>query len=214
MAAETSPKLRPLMPLTGWLVLVAFLVGVGGAFYLWWHEMQTSVLILVPVRDLPAYYQVQPGDLIHQTYPARDLSSTTLREPAQILGHYTLVAVPQQRPLNDYQLGPVVDMDLISGTVPIGIPATPAMVLGGNLQAGDVVDIILVPAATEQQPSSAQSLFEEVLVLDVKPVAESQATDGGSSDHPFIVVIALPLDRRQEFATRRPGATWVITQRP
>jgi len=131
-----------------------------------------------------------------------------------MVGRYTLVAIPQQQPLSDDQLGPVVDTALIFDTIAIGVPATPAMVLGGGLHAGDVVDIVLVPAATEAEPSPSPVLFENILILDVRPSPESQATDGKPADHPFVVIVALPLDRRLEFATTSARATLLITQKP
>lgn len=214
MAAETPKTTGPLMSLGGWLALIAFLVGIGGALYLWRHEAQTPVLVPVPARDLPAYHQIQSSDLAQRAQFSRHLTSATLRETTQIVGRYTLTEVPQQQPLSDRQLGPVVDTTLISDTVAVGIQATPAMVLGDNLQAGDVVDLILVPATTEGHPSPTLTLFEHILVLDVRSVLESRISNNRPSDRPFVVVIALPLDRRLEFATRGAGATLLITRKP
>jgi len=88
------------------------------------------------------------------------------------------------------------------------------MVLGGNLQAGDVVDLVLVPPVTEAQPSPSPTLFENILVLDVKPVAEAWTTDGKLHDSPLVVDVALPLNRRLEFATKSRGATFLLTRKP
>jgi Flp pilus assembly protein CpaB len=210
MAAETPQISGPLMPLSRWLALIAFLVGVGGALYLWGHEAQTLVLVPVPVRDLPAYHQIQPGDLAQRAYPSRHLTSATLRETAQIVGSYTLVNVSQQKPLSRDQLGAVVDTALISGTVAIGIPATPAMVLGGSLQLSDLVDVIFVPTASDAQPSLKPVLFENLLVLDVKSVVTEKAAD---SSQPYVVVIALPLDRRDEFVAHSTRDTLLLARR-
>lgn len=201
------------MPLGGWLALVAFLAGIGGALYLWGHEVQNSVSIPVPARDLPAYQQIQPGDLAQQAFFPRHLPSVTLEETAQIVGHYTLVNVPHQQPLSYDQLGPVVDTDLISGTVAIGIPATPAMLLGGSLKAGDIVDIFFIPSATETQPSPRPTLLENILVLDIKPGRESDKVEDVESSQLFVVIVAVPLDQRTEFAIRSASGTLTLTRK-
>jgi Flp pilus assembly protein CpaB len=213
MAAETHETTRPLMPLSGWLALVVFLVGIGGALYLWWHETQSNIRIPVPVRDLPMYYQIQPNDLVQRTHSSRQVTSTTLRETTQIVGRYTLVEVPQGKPLNDVQLGPGVNTMLISNTVAIGIPATTATVLGGNLQAGDVVDLFFAPVASEGQFSLTPPMFENLLVLDVKTVIAEKAADGLQPHPSYVVVIALPIDRRGEFVSHGASETMWLTRR-
>jgi Flp pilus assembly protein CpaB len=214
MAAETSPKSRLLMPLEGWLALLVFMVGIGGALYLWWHEAQTSVSVSVPVRDLPAYHQIQASDLTQKPHPARDLTSITLRNSGQIVGRYTLSPVSQDYLLSDGQLGPVVKASLISGTVPIGISVTPSTVLGGNLQAGDIVGVFLVPTVAETQTTVVSSLFEGLLVLDVKSPPNDQACSEEISDDSFIIVVALPADRAREFAVISPGSRLTIIRQP
>jgi hypothetical protein len=74
------------------------------------------------------------------------------------------------------------------------------MAVGGALRAGDSVDV----SATT--PSGAM-LFQNLLVLYVR--AE---TDARSGERPFTVVVALPMDRRQEFATAIGGGSLVITR--
>lgn len=213
MAAETHETIRPLMPLSSWLALVVFLVGIGGALYLRWHEAQSNIRIPVPVRDLPMYYQIQPDDLVQQTHSSRQVTSATLRETTQIVGRYTLAEVPQGKPLSDVQLGPGVNTMLISNTVAIGIPATTATVLGGNLQAGDVVDLFFVPVTSDIQPSPTPAMFKNLLVLDVKTVIAEKAADSLQPHPPYIVVIALPMDRRDEFVAHSTTEMMWLTRR-
>lgn len=195
------------------LKVVLFLIGTFGALYLWWIEAPTEVSVSLPRRDLPAYYQIQASDLSQKSIPASSLISTTLQTPAQIVGRYTLTDVPEKRPLNEQQLGPLIETPLISRTVPIGIPASPAMILGGNLQPGDMVDIMAVPAIIQKEPFAALFMFEDILVLDIKPAPTSQ-TSAGEHSSPFVIVLALPLDRRIEFVSRTANATLQITRQP
>lgn len=180
-------------------ILLNILVGLAGAFYLWRHETQIRVFVFVPKRTLPAYHQVQSDDLIRRFYLAKDLTSETLRDLKQIEKRYTLVAVPRYKPLTQEQL---VVPERIKDTVAIAIPATPSMIFGGTLKAGDSVDILVVPTVKEGQPPAQPVPFKNILVLDVKSMQQS-----------FVVVIALPLERHEEFATVSTKATLWLTQK-
>ncbi|HEY9613121.1 RcpC/CpaB family pilus assembly protein [Allocoleopsis sp.] len=204
MNANTKPK-RFSMPLSRLGVLIAIPVSAFCALYLGLHEPQTRQLIPVPVRDLPAYHQIQLTDLVQKKSSAKTLSS--------IVNRYTLTPVPKHKPLSKDKLGPQVESDRISNTVAIGIPATPAMVLGGNLEAGDIVDIIIVPTATKSEPQLTSVLLPDILVLDVKSMQENKSPTNQLSDSPFVIVVALPVARRQEFATNSIGAKLLISRK-
>lgn len=183
-----------------WLLFGAILIGAIGAFYLGWHKNQTSVLISVPVRDLPAYSQIEVGDLEQQSYSKSALNPDILREaPNQLEGHYILVDAPKQRPLLREQL---VESDRIKDTVAIAIPATPNLTLGGSLKAGDSVDILITPKMEKEKPPTRAVLFSNILVLSVKLDQPSGA-----------VVIALPLSRREEFIQASASATLWLTRK-
>lgn len=193
------------MPLSRLGVLIAIPVSAFCALYLGLHEPQTRQLIPVPVRDLPAYHQIQLTDLVQKKSSAKTLSS--------IVNRYTLTPVPKHKPLSKDKLGPKVESDRISNTVAIGIPATPAMVLGGNLEAGDIVDIIIVPTATKSEPQLTSVLLPDILVLDVKSMQENKSPTNQLSDSSFVIVVALPVARRQEFATNSIGAKLLISRK-
>jgi len=193
------------MPLSRLGVFIAIPVSAFCALYLGLHEPQTRLHIPVPVRDLPAYHQIQLTDLVQKKSSAKTLTS--------IVNRYTLNPVPKDKPLSKDKLGPKVESDRISNTVAIGIPATPAMVLGGNLEAGDIVDVIIVPAATKSEPQLTSVLLPDILVLDVKAMQENKSPANQLSESPFVVVVALPLALREELATKSVGAKLLITRK-
>lgn len=197
------------MPLSRLGVFIAIPVSASCALYLGWHESQTRLFIPVLVHELPAYHQIQKSDLKEQKFSSRTLTSATLKKSKQIINRYTLAPVPKEKPLSKDKLGPKVNTDHISDTVVIGIPATPAMVLGGNLQSGDIVDLIATPAATVSEPQLTSVVFPNILVLDVKSTGKNKSP----SESPFVVVIALPVDHRQEFATKSVGAKILISRK-
>ncbi|MEW6494540.1 MAG: RcpC/CpaB family pilus assembly protein [Cyanobacteriota bacterium] len=201
------------MPLSRLGVFIAIPISAFCALYLGWHEAQTRLPIPVPVRDLPAYHQIQSTDLVQRPFSGKIRTSVTLKQPKQIVSRYTLTPVSKQKPLSEGKLGPIVDTAHISNTVAIGIPATPAMVLGGNLEAGDIVDVIVTPAATGSEPQLRSVLLSDILVLDVKSMRDNKSPANQMSDSSFVVVVALPVARRQEFATNSVGAKLLITRK-
>jgi hypothetical protein len=139
------------MPLGGCLTPIILLVGIIVAVFLWWR--QDSVSVFVPARELNAYHYIQHDDLVPLKFSSREVPTDALRVPNQIVGRYTLVSLPASSLIQSKQLHAVPDSKLIEGRVIVAMVATPAMILGGSLKAGDVVDII-VPVPSSQQASS------------------------------------------------------------
>jgi Flp pilus assembly protein CpaB len=190
--------------LSQWITMLALFVGILGATYL---ETQTKIEIQVPKRDLPAYYQIKPGDLSSQTYAKKDIPSKILKNSQELVGRYTLTKIPKQKPLTEKLLSSKIDPDRLIDTVAVGIPATPAMTFGGNLQAGDTVEMTLVPTTTKAESLPSPIVFPNILVLDVKSVSQASALSTS------VVVVALPLKRQQEFASKSLGATFLLTRK-
>lgn len=200
------------MPLSRLGVFIAIPLSALCALYLSWHESQTRLSIPVPVRDLPAYHQIQPTDLKEKKSSSQTLTSATLKKSKLMVNRYTLTSVPKEKPLSKDKLGPKVDAAQISDTVALGIRATPAMVLAGNLQAGDIVDLIVAPAVTGSEPQTPPVVFSNILVLDVKSTSKNKSSAKQLSESP-VVVVALPVTLRQEFATKSVGAKLLITRK-
>jgi Flp pilus assembly protein CpaB len=202
----TNRSLFPLSIRPSLLVaIVAIPIGVIGAAYLFWHEARTNVSVPVPKQDLPAYHPIRPGDLVQKTYAARNLPANTFRKPQEIAGRYTLTQIPKQKPLMEKQLSSKVNPIYLANTVVVGIPATPATTLGGSLQAGDIVDITFASATAKAVSSSSPIVFQNILVLDVKPASQANS--------PSVVVIALPSKRQKEFASYSISATLLVSRK-
>jgi len=220
----TTTKLWPVNPLALLLLVSAFLVGIVGVLYLSSQERRTMVMVAVPTAVLPPYHQIQPRDLTQRAYRPGDVASSVLREPTQLVGRYTLDERPAQKPLNSDRLGPSVAPTHFSQSVAVGVPATAAMVIGGTVRPGDLVDILLVQQAEPPSPPVA-TVFENILVLDVVLGPSSARPQGGNvpltppgrssgaDTADFVVVLALPAGRQPEFAIRSAGASVLITRR-
>jgi Flp pilus assembly protein CpaB len=190
--------------LSQWITILTLFFGVIGATYL---ETQTKIEIQVPKRDLPAYYQIKPDDLSSKAYAKKDIPSKILKESQELVGRYTLTKISKQKFLTEKLLSSKIDPSRLVDTVAVGIPATPAMILGGNLQAGDTVDMTLVTTTTKTKSLPSPIVFPNTLVLDVKSVSQASASSTS------VVVVALPLKRQQEFASKSFDAVFLLTRK-
>lgn len=201
----TLRKLLFTLSLSQWISVVAVLVGIFAAAYL---ETKTKIEVQVPKADLPAYYQIRQSDLNSKVFASNNVPSNALKKSQEIVGRYTLTNIPREKPLTKKQ---VTASNQLANTVAVGIPATPAMTFGGNLQAGDIVDITLVPAKNkvnlQENSSTSPILFSKIVVLGVKP--DTQANTLTAS----VIVIALPKNSQSDFATYMPGATLVVSRK-
>jgi Flp pilus assembly protein CpaB len=186
------------------LALVALILGSIGACEL----MNRQISVFVPKRDLPAKYQIKENDLIEQKYPDNNSTPAPLLK-SQIIGCYTLVKLSKQEPLVTDKKQLLTDS--LKNTVEIAITATPSMTFGGDLKAGDRVDILAVKTIDKNQDSTQSTSsveakqpepFKDILVLDVKPTKQSS-----------VVVIALLSENHTKFATAATGATLWLTRR-
>lgn len=199
----------------GHLFLLSNLViGILGFVYLQWAEGQNQVKLWVPNRDLPSYTQIKTTDLAEKTVPGRTISPETVKEIDKLRDRYTIAEVPKDKPITKKQLGPELTVDqknLLRNAVLIGIPATPAMILGGNLQAGDRVDIAIVQEATEKQPNPKSIQFDNTFVFDIKSGSSTTATASPAPE--MVVVLAIPAQRQAEFARSIAGKKVILSRK-
>jgi Flp pilus assembly protein CpaB len=171
---------------------------------------QPTVRLPVPAKALPVYRPIAAEDIIETEIPEAQIPVDATRKKDELIGQCPLKSLLAREPVLRSFL---TDPQHLDGTVTIAIPATPAMVLGGNLGTGDVVDIIVVPAATEAQPRPMPVSFDNILVLDVKPAANDEAIDGPKSNQPFVIIIALPTDKKEDFVAHIAAGAMLLTRR-
>ena len=158
-----------------------------------------QVSLPVPTRDLPPYHVITAGDLVTAPIPARRVTTEAMRNAQDLLGRYTLQAAPAGRPLHRDQVVAVPDPALITDTLAVAIPADATTILGGALRPGDVVAVAVVPAEDTATPVS---LFDAVLVLDVRQAEEGK-----------VVILAVPATRWEEYLARTQNATVMLARR-
>lgn len=168
-----------------------------------------GVYIPVMARDVPRYHLVTEADLTHKCVDPAGLASGSVSRDDDILAHYTLEPLLADSVIRRDQMHSVPDLTQLTDVVAIGIPASEAMVLGDTLRAGDVVDLLLVRDGTTDQRMSLPALFENILVLDVRPASKDRASEAA-----FIIVLALPKTEREGFAKSSAAARCIIARRP
>jgi hypothetical protein len=166
---------------------------------------QATVRLPVLIKDHPAFSPINIGDLTEKVVREAHLPAGASRINREIIG---------KCPLRDLSAGEVipgsclVDPSRVAGTVAIGIPATPDMAIGGSLKAGDLVDILI-----KRDDGAPLTVFEDILVLDVRANADSHTNNDKTQTAPYVIVIALPANRRDSFGAMTYDGRLIVTRR-
>jgi Flp pilus assembly protein CpaB len=198
--------MRPLDWQKGFVVLVILGLAAGGVFYLWALE-QTMTTLYAPKVDLPAYHLITATDLMTTTLSTASLSSSFLRQEAELAGRYTRQPLTAQRPVTEAQLVPRVDEKYVADTTAVAIPATAAMTYNSQLTPGAVVAVWAVTDTGKAEP-----LLAEALVLDVQKV-EAQR-EGEDNLWPYIIILAVPSPKQAELITVVASGSLILTLTP
>ncbi|MFN8490280.1 MAG: SAF domain-containing protein [Caldilineaceae bacterium] len=185
-----------------------FFIIVGATAFWMFRKSPAQTTIFMPTRDLPPYRLLTTTDFVTKTVDATQLSADTVREATGLVSHYAVMPLLAGEPVKAQQLRSLANAQLLTQTVAIGLPATPAMALNGNLQAGQSVDIMLVSTMT--QSVTTPPIYENLLVLDVKATNAAQAERTVNAQPPFVIVLAIPLAKRNEFSIAYGKATTIL----
>jgi hypothetical protein len=161
----------------------------------------TKIKLPVLAKTKSAYELIADVDIIEEDIVESDVTPDAARTRQELVGKRPLQQIAARQPV---RRSLVTDSRNLEHTVSVGISATPAAVMGGDLQVGDVIDVIFVPAATAANKVPEPVVFDNVRVLNVKPIT-------GSPN--YIVSIALPANRRIKFASLSFGSDLLIARR-
>lgn len=193
-----------------WLVLAALgLVAAAGAWYLS-LQVPLPITISVPIHDLPMYHLIYKTDLMAISVPSTELSSKALRSDTELVGHYTQEPLAGGKAILVTQLVPSADPALNTNTTVITIPATEAMTFGGQLTSGDIIKLWEVPNSSVT--ATTNLLLDQGLVLDVLPI--SPAPTDNTEALPYVVILAVPVDRQVDILSSAAKGLLMFTLRP
>jgi hypothetical protein len=184
-----------------------FLALVGGVLaYTMSQRQPATATVWVPVKDLPAYHLIIATDVITKTVTVSAAASKHVPVSATLDLRYTQQPLFVGQAIQENHLVPAVSSTLASGTVPVSLPATSAMVFNGRLTSGVIVTVWQIADA-----GKAESLLDKALVLNVQKVE-----DQGKSEeyaYPYVIVLAVPQSIQVELLTAVTNHTiWFTIQ--
>ncbi len=146
----------------------------------------------VPAQPLRAYDPIKPQAIVAVEFPDAQIPADAVRSMTELSGRRPLRPLTAGQPISRAWL---IEEKYLEDTVVVSIPAASATALAGDLQAGDFLDIVIIPP-TNGTPA-APKVFENVLLLQV------QAAPG---EQPTAFTAAIPLAQRTEFAAALSGS--------
>jgi Flp pilus assembly protein CpaB len=121
---------------------------------------------------------------------------------AELSGRYLLVNLKQGAEVKDEMVAPRDATPWLSDAVAVSIPVTATSFVGGQLRAGDLVELV----AVRSRENAGMKKFEQVIVLNVV-----QGTK--ESNLPNAIALALPRTQRDDFASAVASAEVFVTRR-
>jgi hypothetical protein len=191
-------------------IAVAGLLTIAAAIRQKYFELPPSPLLVAsPIRDLPAYHQIQSSDLDASVRLVDQTEAKTVTNTEDLVGRYTLEALPKGKAIAESQLGPIVTALQFSSKTVIEMTASKPAVENAKLKAGDVIDVILnAPPQAGQSGAASNVAFENILLLNVKPM-ENSSVPGED----YLLTLAVPLERHAEFVTANAKRTSFVVQK-
>ncbi len=180
----------------------------SGDYYAYTKQEQTkepvpsTISLPVLAKTKPPFGLIAATDLIELDFVESKINADTARTRDELINKRTLQNLAPCEPI---LRSLVTDDDHLTDTVAVGISVRSASTLGGGLQPGDKVDVIIVPAVIAPNSMPLPVMFENLRVLDIKLA---------NNDSESVVVVALPSTRQIEFAANSLDSKVVITRRP
>lgn len=186
---------------------VTFMVSIVVAYYMFQRPP--------PVRIVEvAINELAPGQVIDSASIRRQAAGADTRSEPSVVGCVAATPIPKDAVITASMVQPRPRQGCLAGTVDIGIPATSAMLLGDDLHKDDFVDVVIVPNATPV-PGAAPTpiVFRDLLVRNVRLASDVGAVSK-PPDRPFVIVLAVPVEQRDELVARSGSGTVFISRGP
>lgn len=178
--------------------------------FLFTDVVRVKIEVWVPVKDLPAYHLIVDFDVVKTARAISDLPAETLSENVSPVGAFTVRSINSEHAFSRSDVVLPTNVQLTTNTAAISIPATEAMTFGGRLTSGDI--ITLWETSNNSTTSTANLLLDQVLVLDV--LAVSPIPTDNTEVFPYVVVLAVPVDRQADILSSAAKEALVFTLRP
>ena|SRR5216683_3048190 len=199
MSANPAPSPKRPRDYFPWIYWLLFLLVVP-VVAIWMANKPTRVSLPLPNQNLSPYHVIMSNDVSMKWVDKNNVTVDTVHDMQNLIGHFTLTPILANQPIRENQIGPKPDPpSLILNTLAVAIPVNSATIIGGNLRAGDVVSMAVVPLSnTTSMPTI---VFETILVLDVKSTGDQT-----------VIVLAIPANRWLDYLTKIRNATVVLAR--
>lgn len=155
-----------------------------------------TVAVLSAARDIAGGHLVTESDLVMRALPKSVVPDGALLDPATAIGRLVAGPVRRGEPLTDVRL---VGPSLVAA-FGVGVVATPVRVQDAGalslLHAGDHIDVLATPAA-----SDGASALAVVVALNVSVVAVPAQLGASAYDEGGLVILATTSEQARALAT-------------
>jgi hypothetical protein len=148
-------------------------------------------------RDFSAFTLLKKGDL--QLRKSTDGSPDP--DIDNLENRYLLVPVKSQEEVEPDNVAAAGATDVIKGSIAITIPASPTTTLGGQLRAGEFVEVVALPAKEEAPIIKV----DNVMVLNIVPPNKE-------ANLPGTITLAVPSAKRDDFARAISRTQYFVTR--
>lgn len=164
-----------------------FVLGIAGALYL---ARSPGDPLVVPIRDLGAYHQIQSGDL--KTIVRRRHSGRgKFTRATDLIGRYGLAPLHAGEPVSEAAVGPRLPDGALDHVTVIGVSLVRGAGTNRAIEPGNQLQIVFSAIA-------APAPIGDVWIL-------AKSKDSASA------VLALPTDRQSDFAINAPKGYLIST---
>lgn len=163
------------------------------------EELMPKPGAILASRDFSAFTLLKKGDL--QLRQSTDGSPDPDVEVDKLENRYLLVAVKSGEEVKLDNIAAAGATDVIKGSIAITIPASPTTTLGGQLRAGELVEVVALPAKEEAPIIKV----DNVMVLNTVPPNKE-------ANLPGTITLAVPSAKRDDFAKAISRTQYFVTR--
>ncbi len=207
-------------------VALILVLGALGGWLLWWllssgesansqSDQPTSNKVIAK-QELAAFTLLKSDDMEAVKGSEESANGNTGPKVEDFEGRYLLEKVKRNGEIKAEKVAPSEATELISRAIAVSIPATSVNSFNGDLKPGDIVDVLAPPGAGGTRSDEASDRlpgwrkFEGLVVLSITPAKGDKANESVAAG---AIVLALPSDRRDEFAAALAGTTLLVTRK-
>jgi len=182
------------------------------------QKSNTEMSRVVTKQTLQAF-TLLTGTELEERKGVDDPSEGPAPKIEELKGRYLLIALKRRGEVKPEMVAPKEATASITAAlleaVAVAIPATASNTLGGSLQTGDIVDLLVAPprdgSRSAAEIASEPKKFENLLVIGIGPKADEKTADRDGASR--AITFALKKDQLRDFALSLPSGTLIVIRK-